>query len=292
MELLKIRIPWPKKRSAKIFPIFLPNWGCPGRCVFCSQEAQTGKRATSGDLDGILINCREAISRRGEMVELAFYGGTFTAIPAKARRKCLDFARAMRDAGMISGFRCSTRPDKISEERARELIGAGCGLIEFGVQSFNDGVLALSRRGCSGDAGRAALELCSGYGLAAGVHLMPGLPGSSAQIFLDDVRAALELGANFLRLHPCLVLRGTDLERLWRRGEYAPMEMEETLEVLAQALCLATVKDVPVIRIGVAPEPDFEGAVLAGPRCPSLGSRVQGLAMLMAVEKASGEAGA
>ena len=280
-------IAWPAPKRATIAPVFMPNWACPGRCAFCSQRIQTGSDASPKDLDKLLAEAeRGLLNRPGEPPELAFYGGTFTALPEPAWRKCLDFARSARDRGLISGFRCSTRPDTLSPRRLREAREAGCRLIELGIQTFNDRALEKSGRGLRGEDNARALELCAEHDLPAGAHLMSGLPGSGPGDFVADVEKSLGLGCACLRFHPCLTLAGSPLEKLWRSGRYSPPGLSETLDLLARGLLLAQRKGTPVIRVGVAPEAGLREAVLAGPWHPALGSRAMGRAMLLAAREA------
>ena len=81
--------------------------------------------------------------------------------------------------------------------------------------------------------------------------------------------------------------------RLWQRaGDYAPWDMESTLDSLAQGWLLARAAHRPVIRMGLAPEASLAGAILAGPAHPALGARVMGRALLTAVRSlAAREAG-
>lgn len=288
-ETREIEIKWPKAGRVRIFPVFLPNWGCAKRCAFCSQEAQTGRKASLEELDRILAECRGEIERSQASGHAAFYGGTFSSLPDSVWKKCLNFAKSLKRDGLIEGFRFSTRPDSLSERRLIEALEAGCKLVEFGAQSFDDSALAASGRGCDGRGSRRGPELCSAFQVPFGVHLMPGLPGSSHEIFLNDARVALDLKASCLRVHPCLVLKGTRLEREWREGRYRPLAMDETLEIVARAWVMASERGVPVIRVGVAPEDVFLKSILAGPFCPSMGSRVQGRALLKIVESRLGE---
>lgn len=277
-------------RAQRIIPVFLPFLGCPGHCVFCAQDRQTGKNAVEG-IPSILAEARAATAglppcSPGEDRELAFYGGTFTAISASDRRACLEFLANLRDEGRITLARCSTRPDALSFPVLDELSRSRIDLVELGIQSFNDAALGLSRRGYSG---RDALDGCRAVldaGLSLGIQLLPGMPGSTPEVFLDDVRQALALKPSCLRFYPCLVPEGTTLARWFREGSYTPWSLEETVRTLGAALHLAWQADVPVIRLSVAPEPAFDASLLAGPRHPALGAMIQAEALLAAVTDA------
>lgn len=269
---------WPEfSAHLPVFPVFLPFSGCPVRCVFCAQDRQTGcpPRRVGEALAAAFCGLRERAGSSRAAPELAFYGGTFTALPSGDFAACLDFARAARQEGLIGGLRCSTRPDCLAPDRLAALRGAGCGCVELGVQSFDDLALRESRRGYDGATARAACEALRAANMRLGVQLMPGMPGSRPESFLEDVRLALALGAACLRFYPCLVLEGTELALLWRAGRYHPWSLEMTLDVLAEAFGLAQRAGVPVIRMGLAPEAGLMDGVLAGPRHPALGARVQ-----------------
>lgn len=238
-------------------------------------------------LDALLAPARAAlrlrVARGLEPAELAFYGGTFTAMSAHDQRRCLDFAKEMLDAGSIVAFRCSTRPDCVNDAALNRLKQAGCVTVELGVQSFADHALQASRRGYDGACAHAACARVKAAGLNLGVQLMPGMPGVDAAVFLADTAQALAVNADMLRFYPCLVIAGTELARLYKAGRYQPWSLEDTLEALARAWLMAAEAHVPVIRMGLAPEPALDAAVLAGPVDAALGSRIMGRALLLAV---------
>ena len=287
-----------------VVPVFLPFRGCPVRCVFCAQDVQTGL-ADANPLPGtaaqavpqvstgiaqVLNEARQNLWHRHDAghppAELAFYGGTFTALPESELAACLDLAREALEQGWISSFRCSTRPDRVDAPTLLRLRSAGCGVVELGVQSFNDSALAASRRGYTGATALAACATVRAAGLKLGVQLLPGMPGHNPQHFAHDVPTALAAGAHMLRFYPCLVLEGTGLAAMWREGSYKPWPLEATLDALAQGWLAAIRAGVPVIRMGLAPEPGLAQAILAGPVDGELGGRVKGRALLLAVREA------
>lgn len=246
-------------------------------------------------LHALLREARGNLERRHALglppAELAFYGGTFTAMPEGDQAACLDLAALALEQGWIHAFRCSTRPDCVTAPVLDRLRAAGCRCVELGVQSFADKALAASLRGYDGATALRACALVKDAGLALGVQLLPGMPGHAPTDFLADVPLALRAGADMLRFYPCLVLEGTALARMWRQGTYSPWPLETTLDLLAQGWLMAQAAHVPVIRMGLAPEAALDSAVLAGPVDRSLGSRVMGRALLHAVRRAVEAAG-
>ena len=278
------------RRAGRIHPVFLPFLGCPGQCVYCAQDKQTGTCA-SPDIRNILDRAQDTLAllppcTDGDARELAFYGGTFTSLPAGERAACLAFLRRLLDEGRITHARCSTRPDALDSAVLKELLRFGVSLVELGIQSFDDNALTLSRRGYSGSGAEAGCRAVAGAGLSLGIQLLPGMPGSTPEVFLADVEKALSLSPACLRFYPCLVPEGTVLARWYREGSYRPWSVEDTVRTLGTALHMAWKARVPVIRLAVAPEPAFDRALIAGPRHPALGALIQAESLLSAAKEA------
>lgn len=280
----------PRQRPA-IIPFFLPFAGCQHRCLFCAQDKQTGQaqrsnalpypQALAALLSDLEKHCREQTAPRP--VELAFYGGTFTALPERLQTECMALAMRAKEKGIVCRVRCSTRPDALHPERLRALRHAGLDLVELGVQSFDTEALLAVRRGYTGEAARRGCRLIKESGLELGIQLLPGMPGSTPQCFSDDVEEALMFSPSCLRFYPCLVVDGTPLAERWRAGEYAPWDMDTTTATLGKALASAWARRIPVIRLSLAPEDELDEAVLAGPRHPALGNIIQSEALFETV---------
>lgn len=271
----------PKNSRPPVLPVFLPFAGCPARCVFCNQTAQTGQAPRP--LDAALRDLDESLSRPGPPVELAFYGGTFTALPDPWPRRFLQCAERHLATGRVARVRCSTRPDAVGPAVLEPLRGLGLSLVELGVQSFDDAALAASRRGYDGAAALRGCEAVLAAGLSLGVQLMPGMPGQRPEVFAGDVARAAALAPELCRLYPCLVLEGTELAALWRAGGHAPWALDRTVDALAEALLVLWRAGIPAARVGLAEEPGLP--VLAGPRHPALGQLARSRALVLHVRE-------
>lgn len=280
------------RRANRILPVFLPFAGCPARCVFCAQDRQTGV-GNEGGVDRALERAAATLEEISACpppggVELAFYGGTFTALPAVRREAALALFARYSAQGPVTRGRCSTRPDALDAAASGAVLDrlaeAGLDLVELGVQSFDDGALDQARRGYDGRAAEAGCRAVTAAGLALGIQLLPGMPGVTPDVFLTDVDRALALRPACLRFYPCLVPEGTELAALWRAGRYVPWSPEETVKTLGEGLRRAWAAGVPVIRLAVAPEAAFDAGLLAGPRHPALGAEIQAEALLRTVQ--------
>ena len=277
--------PEPPAINPKIYPAFIPFAGCPERCVFCAQEAQTGRKDFSTPL--LLDEIERAFSApdRGDRVELAFYGGTFTALDIDTRRALLKLAARLKAQGKISRVRCSTRPDAVTPEDLDAMRAQGLDCIELGVQSFCAEPLSASRRNYTGEAAYSACRLVRQSGLELGIQLMPGMPGMRRAHFEEDIKLCLELKPEFMRLYPCLVLKNTRLEAMWRSGAYTPWNEALVLELLPGAMLALWEHGIRIIRLGLAPEKTLEGQILAGAHHPALGQSLRSLALLAFIRK-------
>jgi histone acetyltransferase (RNA polymerase elongator complex component) len=281
------RHPEPARPRSRVWPVYLSFQGCPGRCVFCAQTLQSAAPpAPLADILAAMEQGLEAARREGRgPYELAFYGGVFTALPAPWPERFLQAAVRARRAGIVSRIRCSTRPDACAPGLLAQLAGCGLDLVEIGAQTFDEAVLAASGRGHDAKAVGRAARAVREAGLELGLQLLPGLPGHTPAAFARDVAETCALAPSLARLHPCLVVEGTPLAGLYRAGRYAPWPLETTMAALAEALPPLWRAGVRVARIGLAPEPGLEAAILAGPRHPALGARVRARALCSLVSE-------
>ncbi len=283
---LHFRHPEPPRSALPIIPVFLPFAGCPSRCRYCSQELQTGRKAApiAAILDHAAGVLAAYTAKHSSPFEIAFYGGTFTAMPEADQKACLDFASLWRGRG-AERARCSTRPDAVSPRALSRLASAGCTLVELGVQSFSTPALTAATRGYTGERALAACALVREAGLNLGIQLMPGMPGLGEETALADARLAAGFSPDCARLYPCLVLEGSPLAGDWRAGLFTPWSTAAALAVLARSCLIFWEARVPVIRMGLAPEPGLVEQILAGPAHPALGSRARGLALALFIEE-------
>lgn len=272
----------------KILPIFIPNAGCPGDCVFCDQSINSGVAHPPSleDVEGLLA----ATLKKNRLDQVAFFGGSFTALPGALQDGYLATVRPYIESGTVSGIRISTRPDCIDPDCVDRLCNSGVETVELGCQSFSNDVLLASGRGCGADVHAEAVALLRGAGLSVGIQLMPGLPGSTEEEACASLREALKLEPDFLRIYPTLVLSGTRLEALWREGSYLPLSLDRAVDLCADMAHICHLAGVPVLRFGLQASKDLDsGAVLAGPYHPAFGQLVQSRLWLRALRGVSAD---
>ncbi len=204
-------------------------------------------------------------------MEVAFYGGSFTMLPHRVQRELLAPLQPLYDAGVLSAIRLSTRPDAVGPAVIATLREFRVSLVELGVQSMDDAVLAKAGRGHTAADTVHAFGVLQDAGIATGGQLMPGLPGDSPAGALRSLHRLLALKPVSLRIYPTVVVAGTGLAEKFLRGEYLPLTMDDAVTLGARLLHGALRAGVPVIRMGLQATELLSGpqGVIAGPYHPA-----------------------
>ena len=249
-------------------PIFLPELACPFRCVYCNQFSITGKQKLP-DIQTVKDTIDKYITTFKEddrFVEVAFFGGNFTGLPEKMQDDLMRIVQPYLEKGLVDGIRCSTRPDYIDEKRVKILKTMGMRNIELGAQTTNDMVLRKCGRGHSFEDIKNASQIIVNEGVTLGLQMMLGLPFDSFENDMQTARDIVRLGAKETRIYPCIVVKDTELERLYKNDEYFPLSLDDAVEQSATLYEFFTENDVKVLRIGLHTSEDLNGdAFVAGP---------------------------
>lgn len=257
--------------------VFIPHIGCPCRCSFCDQKAISGeaKAPTAGEVDSLLAGALSRAKEPQEM-EIAFFGGSFTAIDRGYMTALLDTAQKYLGENGFGGIRISTRPDCIDREVLSLLKKAGVTAIELGAQSMDDGVLFLNGRGHTAQDVRKAAALIREYGFQLGLQMMTGLYGDTDAGALRTAREFALLHPAGVRIYPTVVLRGTKLAALCREGRYHPPGVRETVPLCRELLRLFDRAGIPVLRLGLHASREVEENWIAGTYHPALRELCEG----------------
>ncbi|MDO4743088.1 MAG: radical SAM protein [bacterium] len=256
------------KKHANI-SIFVPHIGCKNRCSFCNQNIITGKNVAP-DADYVHKTVSVAVSSKNfdpNNTEIAFFGGSFTAIEKDYMIKLLSAAYTYVENKTVKGIRISTRPDAIDFDILKLLRDYGVGSIELGAQSTDDEVLSANKRGHTFADIINACDLirCSGFEL--GLQMMTGLYKSDRDKDLKTADDIIRLSPSTVRVYPTVVLKNTLLERLFSCGEYSPPSLDESVELCSEILQNFHSNNISIIRMGLhaVEMPDY----IAGPWHPA-----------------------
>lgn len=272
---------------ASIVPVFVPHLGCPHDCVFCNQRRISGQTqpATAATVRDA-IKRAAALPPSGVKRQLAFYGGSFTAIPIEEQTALLAAAKEGIDRGALDSIRLSTRPDAIDATILERLKAYGVETVELGAQSMDDEVLRRSGRGHTAADVENAARLIREADLSLVLQMMTGLPGDTDEKSLDTARRLISLQPDGVRIYPTVIVRDTALYELWKQGKYQEHTVEDAVKLCAKLLPLFEQAEIPVLRLGLNPTEELSGgAAVGGAYHPALGELVKSRILY---EKASG----
>lgn len=244
--------------------IFVPHVGCPHKCSFCNQNTITGQTDIPRAED-VKAVCEKAVASGIDITqaEIAFFGGSFTAVPRSYMTELLEAAKPYVKMG-FRGIRCSTRPDAISPEILDILKSYGVIAIELGAQSMCDDVLALNERGHTAGDVEAATRLVKQHGFTLGLQMMVGLYGSTPEKDIETAQRLISLEPAEARIYPTVVLKNTRLGELYQAGTYKTYPLDEAVELCAELLEMFTQAGIRVIKLGLHSSTDVERDMLGG----------------------------
>ena len=259
------------KKKFKIIPVFVPHKGCPHMCSFCNQRYITGHigDTTPEDVEKTVDMYLSTIDHEKNIIEIAFFGGSFTAIDIAEQTALLKRAKEYKDAKRVDAIRLSTRPDAVGDDILENLELYGVSKIELGVQSMCDDVLIKNGRGHTADDVRNAVARIRKYGFELGLQMMTGLIGSDDEKDIKTAEEIIALKPDFVRIYPTLVFENTELYERYRDGSYKPQTVLEAARLSAKLLDMFEKNGIKVIRVGLlVTEDEAKHHLKAGPYHP------------------------
>ena len=266
-----------------IIPIFVPHLGCPNDCIFCNQKSISGqkKNMTKEEAKKIIDDYLKNIKNEDAQIEIAFFGGSFTAIEVEKQEELLELAYEYVKNGQVESIRISTRPDSIDKETLKRLKKYKVKTIELGVQSANNYILKRSNRGHTFEDVKKASKLIRRYKFDLGHQMMVGLPESTKIDEINTAKALIKLRPKMVRIYPVLVIKNTKLEKEYKEGKYEPLPLVQAVETCKELVEMFVKKKIDVIRVGLQntdeitnPE-EKTSEVVAGPYHPAFRQLVE-----------------
>ena len=249
----------------------MPHNGCPHACTFCNQRQITGQsyQPVPEDVVKAVQTAKESLGEKTSNAEIAFFGGSFTAIDRDYMKSLLEAAYPFVKSGEFGGIRISTRPDAIDDEVLEILRNYGVTSIELGAQSMSEKVLEMNRRGHTPEDVVKAAELIRKNGFSLGLQMMTGMYGSTPETDVETARKLAALKPDTVRIYPTIVLKGTELYELYEKGEYQPETLEEAVPLCAGLLSIFEKSGISVIRLGLHDSGSLRDNMAAGAYHPA-----------------------
>ena len=267
-------------------PGFIPHLGCPNDCVFCNQKHISGTSCFDKySVKDIILKALSTVDTEKFETEIAFFGGSFTAIERSYMTSLLEAAHPFVQSGDVSGIRISTRPDCIDSDVLALLKKYGVTAIELGAQSMDNEVLAANDRGHTAEDVEKASRLIRENGFELGLQMMTGLYKSTPEKDLQTAEKIAEIKPDTVRIYPVVILRGTRLGELFESGEYVPYSFDTAAEICADLLTLFEQKGIRVIKLGLHASETVEEDMLGGFYHPAFREICEGILFRREIEK-------
>ncbi len=254
-------------------------------CSFCNQRT-ISHTASAPTADEVKETLSQACGNLPQgTAEIAFFGGSFTAIERSYMTSLLEAAQPFVQSGEVSGIRISTRPDCIDSEVLALLKRYGVTAIELGAQSMDNEVLAVNDRGHTAEDVEQASQLIRDNGFELGLQMMTGLYKSTPEKDLQTAEKIAEIKPDTVRIYPVVILRGTRLGELFQRGEYVLYSFDTAAEICADMLTLFEQKGIRVIKLGLHASETVEEDMLGGFYHPAFREICEGILFRREIEK-------
>jgi len=262
-----------------IIPIFIPHAGCPHQCVFCNQRAITGAKSKKPSPAAIRIQIADFLRykrKHRSLTEVAYYGGNFLGLITDDIEVLLFEAGRFVQTGKVDGIRFSTRPDTIDLTQLDLIKPYPVSTVELGVQSMDDHVLSMARRGHSAADTIKAVDLLKKRNYQIGLQIMIGLPGDSPEKALVTAKKIAALQPDFVRIYPTVVLEHSFLAQMYRQRKYWPPSLASSVSLAKKLFLYFKENNIAVVRMGLQAAEDLDSgaAILAGPYHPAFGHLV------------------
>ncbi len=260
-----------KRKSKRIYPIFIPFTGCRFRCSFCNQWASSG--VPPHEYQRQIEEAFQFLERSNRVYdEVSIYGGT--PLWSGTGWEIMERLQPFIKSGKVKGIRLSTRPDSIVPDIIQRLIELHVSTVEIGIQSLSDKVLQCVNRGHTVADVERAIELLHGADIHVIGQFMIGLPCEGDEIY-DIPMWSKEHRLQGVRIFPLIVLEQTEVAQWYREGRYKPLDVDEAVYKLARIVRQLEDYGIPVIQIGLHDSKELQKAIVAGPYVGNLGEMVR-----------------
>ncbi|MCO5186515.1 MAG: tRNA uridine(34) 5-carboxymethylaminomethyl modification radical SAM/GNAT enzyme Elp3 [Anaerolineae bacterium] len=284
--------PTRSQAGVAVVTVLTKPFPCPGECIFCPTDVRMPKsylhdepgaqRAERHGFDPYTQTASRiaTLARLGhptDKIELLILGGTWSSYRRDYQewfvKRCFDAMNGVESETLQAaqernesaehrnvGLVVETRQDHIDADELRWLRTLGVTKVQVGIQTMNERVLALNKRGHDAQATRDAFRLLRLAGFKIHGHWMANLLGATPASDLADYCSLWDDPAvrpDELKIYPCMLVENADLYAWWQRGEYTPYDEETLIELLVQCKAVTprytrltrVIRDIPTTNV-------------------------------------------
>ncbi len=285
--------PFPCRHGACIFCPGGPAWGTP---MSYTGREPASMRAIQNGFDPTLqlrsrIKQLEATGHNAEKIDLIVMGGTFNSTPKAyqdefmlgiyealngERSETIEEAKRKNETAKYRcvGLTFETKPDWATKKHIVPMLEYGVTRVELGVQTLREEVLQFVNRGHGLKETVDAFKALRDAGLKITAHMMPGLPGTTPEMDIEDFKK-LYTDPRFIpdemKIYPTQVIENTPLAQMVVDGKYRALSNEETFRIILEAKKMTP----PYVRIKRALRDLPINLVVAGATWGDMRKRIQ-----------------
>ncbi|MEM7111866.1 MAG: tRNA uridine(34) 5-carboxymethylaminomethyl modification radical SAM/GNAT enzyme Elp3 [Chloroflexota bacterium] len=259
--------PTRSQAGVTVVTVLTKPYPCPGKCIFCPTDVRMPKsylhdepgaqRAERHGFDpyqqtSARIDALEKIGHPAEKIELLILGGTWSSYRRSYQewfvKRCFDAMNGEESETLVEaqeknargkrrnvGLVVETRQDHIDADELRWMRYLGVTKVQVGIQSLDEHILAINKRGHDVQSTRDAFRLLRLGGFKIHGHWMANLLGATPESDVEDfarIWSDTAVRPDELKLYPCMLVENAELYEYWQRGEYKPYTEDELTEVL------------------------------------------------------------
>ncbi|MFT5194231.1 MAG: elongator complex protein 3 [Cellvibrionaceae bacterium] len=254
-----------------VVTVLTKPYACPGKCIFCPTDVRMPKsylhdepgaqRAERYSFDPYKqtagrIAALGKIGHPTDKIELLILGGTWSSYPRDYQewfvKRCFDAMNEVdhetlaeahtfnetaehRNVGLV----VETRQDHINVDELVWMRYLGVTKVQVGIQSMNEHVLAINKRGHDTQSTRNAFKLLRSAGFKIHGHWMPNLLGATPESDIADYDSLWNdptVRPDELKIYPCMLVENAELYEYWQRGEFKPYSEQEVIDILVHCI--------------------------------------------------------
>ena len=208
-----------KMYTGKQYTLIVTTRGCPYSCTFCDSAVTFGHRARFRSAQNVIDEIKGIIDRYG-IRDITFTDDTFTL----DKKRTIEICKKIIENKLDISFICSSRANTIDEERLSWLKKAGCWQITFGLESGDNDILKMMKKGITVEQARQAIQLTKKFGIGTHASFIIGSPGDNLQTINKTIEFAKELDTDYAQFSIATPFPGTEM---WEMAKKQGIIMSE-----------------------------------------------------------------
>ena len=190
----------------KTYLPIITSRGCPFQCTFCAGYKMCG-RGFRGRSPIKVVDELEWLRDDFGGGAFAFYDDTFTFDVNRAIAICDEIKKRKFNLP----WDCRTRVDKVSPNLLSKLHSAGCQLVHFGVESGNQEILNLMRKGTTVEQNAQAIKWAKEAGISVAISLVIGYPTETPEQLQQTIDFIYKIKPDYVYMCEAVPYPGTEL---------------------------------------------------------------------------------